>query len=73
MNDAEIGIGDTCEVCGHTTRIYRLFQGPQKRYYCKCNHPSNKNIFTKILWFLKGRPAMIMSELEWRNLEQSKK
>lgn len=51
-------IGESCKKCGCTTKITQLFNGKSDSYYCKCNHPANKNIFTKLLWKLNGKPAM---------------
>lgn len=69
IGHTESAIGEICDVCGHTKSIYILFSGPKKRYYCKCNHPSNKNIFTKILWWLKGSPAMEIPREDWEKHE----
>ena len=52
-------IGKKCKKCGHTLSIKELFSLiPTYYYHCRCTHPANKNIFTKILWILKGRPAL---------------
>jgi len=50
-------ISEECEKCGHVTKITALFENYTRRYYCKCNHPANKNWFTKLIWFLNGSPA----------------
>lgn len=39
----DYAIGESCDVCGYTTKITPMFT-PQrsKSYYCKCNHPQNQ-------------------------------